>query len=1596
MAGKADYSAVSQTEKCEYNLSDFIPTKDNPSPEYKLYDFMTLGPFVLETDGAFETEYFYERHKVLDHDYLAESGGEASEVPYLGKQVKNKYYGPEFLTWRKGIRKWGDLRFDNPYESCDEALFRTEQRNCVYYAAVYINSDKEQDAVICYINSGCLLYLNGELVSNTPYGRVKGLGRIGERVLVRFKKGRNLLMFKIRVGYIADSIDISMSNCEIYPVVARSGNVVITPPVTSTAYFGTKEEPRQILPLFVGALSETNCAELTLKSGDYTEIHNIEPMTAGSTSLIYTSAPVKDKPFTAEISLELKEGANPSGNYSNNYELTPYNGFVGTEHIFTDFHFDTTYHQEQRTYAIGAIYITMEILKEIARNPLFTATISEIDYLHLVYSLYPECRKILKEAYKTGRVEADCFYNQPNELTSSGEAIVRNLIYGQLYHRDVLGRIVSVYSPGDVFGHPNQMSQICRKGGCNSARWGKMIIGLDALFHHVSPDGSDILHSKGISVENAMRLGITHCDRSTKVNAGFELYPKEGDTSWMSKTLNGAKFSLFSNMMDGIIEDEKETVKEKGISKIEYTSRDMTQHHAAVLLTRTDYKQANRLIENLLVTAEKFSTIAALYGAEYPEKALDKAWRQLLCAQHHDSITGTNNEVSFVDLMIEYREAAELAAEIVKNASEFIASAIKRSDEAFPVIIFNQHTWDRDEAIEFTLPLWAESGYALFDSKGKEHSFEIIGKTHDGKKLKAVVIAKVPAFGYKTFYLKKTDKPKTVIKSKDTSIENKYFKVTVDPQRGGGIVSIYDKVNKREFIDPSTDGPANRIAVLKEIHNRMETQHEFYTTGHKLFSDEFIADVSSEKTSLYDKLIVTVRLDVVARVRQEITLYKNSKKIDCKTIVEDYIDNDDMFTVTFPAALKGVKPVYEDRFAPHVTAKSAKKLSFQTHQFFMYSRCQVAPSVNWFDLGPTTQLKFTNSAGRLKGSLNIGMTAIIRPEEKDLILSANKLLKTLSKKAIPVTPYHDRTERRATKIIHFNEDISYTDTRFVLSVEGVRNLYEDELLSKLTEKQREKFQNLLNKKGVAALYIKDSDNYFKKPIDVLLIKAKSVYTLNAYLDELEKAYSMGYAAEIRGAVIASELEAIDDFGLGILNKGTIACSVEGENMLNMMLFHTAEFYGNIGKVTGSTELIPENKTHVFEYAIYPHEKSYREAELFKKGMEFNEPMFAVTEFETAENPFLPESKSFFKTDGTFIVTAFKAGGYPLAKMEGGIKSVFERGITVRGFESNGTDCETMFKFDFEIGKVKNTDLLDENETEVKSGKNGFTAFIPTHSIETYNIAVKKPQNTISASNPLGRTREIAEPTYIRSYEHDLGSMPMGYYRLVAAISRKVEALDDLNVRLGISLANNQPDKSESGVLKLILPDGFKADKTEFPYEIAPDSLLEYSVVVTKPAKDAKGFIKLQFTHDGQVFEDIFEFGYFNPKVRLKIEDNKVKVTVTNDTDSHLNGELALATPFETWSLLGFNTAARGEVGPCAIPVSLKPHSKERYEFDVKFTEDDIMNSWWCAAKLMVNGRIHFAYDAVKSERHNMWTHIFYDEIVDDNHSMRKLFEIQAR
>lgn len=1052
----------------------------------------------------------------------------------------------------------------------------------------------------------------------------------------------------------------------------------------------------------------------------------------------------------------------------------------------------------------------------------------------------------------------------------------------------------------------------------------------------------------------------------------------------MKDTLTHAQFSVMSDFHRGVNEDDEAHREKTGMPLIESCSRDISLYHAGVSLTRTDFKQANRLGENLLITAEKLAAIASLYGADYPEAALDKAWRQLLCAQHHDSITGTNNEVSFVDLMIEYREACELAANIVNRAAAYLASGVRLTGNGYPVFVFNPHPWQRKDPCLVRLPEGAAAqNHSLFDAAGREYPLQPAGQDA----ATAVFVPDVPAMGYKMYYLKQTETPGAVSAVENYTIENEYYRIKADPALGGGIVSVYDKKAKREVLKKGPDGPANRIAVLREVPDRMETQHEFYTTGHKMLSSDCRAEVTGEKGANFSRLTVKYAMGTVAAVKQEITLYKGVKRIDFRTVVEDYQDSDDLFTVTFPVDVRGARPVFDDRFAPAVRGESNKKLEFQTHQNAMFSHCQVYAANQWLDYGPTVTLNFGG-----KGGVNIGMTALIRAETGELKAAAERLLEVLTKKAVPVTVYPDTSRRPyASQLVHFNEDLMNTDTRFVLSVECTPNEYEEKLLAGLKPNQRKRFDEALRQNGVAVVYVKDADNLWNKPIDVLLVKAARADGLRAFIDGLADALKTGRAARV-DAIAASPLEKPDDYGVALFNSGNLACSVERGGLLNLMLFHTAEFYGNAGKTTHGAELVPEQKTHVFTYALYPHEGSYREADVYRRAFEFNDALIGATGFEPGTNRPLPESKSFLKTDRNFIVTAFKAAGYPMASMKGRFGGVAERGLTLRGFEPHGAESAARFDFGFDIGGADSVDLLDGGAVPVPSAKNSMTLRAAPHSIETLTLKAPSAGAVIGPAK-LGAEHEAVEPAYVRSWEHDLGTMPMGYLAVAAVIGKKVEYIDDTSFRVEVSVANNRPDMRAKGKAFLTLPARWQADSREFPYDVAEGGCEVFPVTVTKPAPDAKGMLRLTFEDEGRLFEDVLEVGCFNPGVEAEIVGKQIVVTVSNNTAAELTGELAVATPVETWALGGHNPFAFADITPRTQKVTAPPDSRTEYIFDIVNRPFDMLPAFYAVAKLMVNGRIHFAYAREKGPLHNIWAHTFFHEIAADGGSIRKLLEM---
>ncbi len=1550
-----------------FQFDDFIFSEKNPFPDNRILDFLTVGPFVLHTAGSFEAEHMYEREKILLEDYLLPDGGEKSVAPVLGGRLRNKYYGDEYLHWKKGFIKWNCLRFDNEEDACDPALYATQQRNAVYYAAFYIDCNGEREAVICYENSGCALFVNGQQADFQPFGRVKGLWGLGHQCLVRLNKGLNLILFKLRPGYIADSMDISMSNCSVFPVIIKNDEISLTTPSVTAAYTGEKGSEKQVFPVFCRANCDISEYEIEYGGG----VLSVPPMKKGEIVPLRFEIPAND---TKTVSVTVRAGGRSAQYFFN---TTPYDGFEGTEHIYSDFHFDTTYHQEQRTYALGAFHITKSIVERLISNPDFKATLSEIDYLHPYYSLYPRYRGVLEEGFSSGRAESDCFYNQPNDLTSSGEAFVRNLVYGQLYHRDVMGRLSTVYVPGDVFGHFSQMTQVCKRGGCDYIKWGKMMLGVDSLFRHVSPDGTSLLHDKGMGRATAKRLGVAGCDSSSQILSYMETYPREGNTDWMKNTASNACFSVFSDLARDVNESAEKMQKEGTDTEIMYSSRDVTQHHSGVLLTRTDFKQANRLCENLLVTAEKFCSIAFMHGMKYPDRLIDKAQRQLLCAQHHDSITGTNNEISFVDLMIEYRECASILCDVIEKACRFIAGGVSTQEREKCIFVFNPLTWERGGKCFFNVPkgFTPEGKTVLEDTKGNIYDAVIEGDT-------GYFIAKrLPAMGYSVYKIRSTEGEGRVVRGEDTLIENGRFRLEIDPSKGGTIVSLYDKKEKRELVDKAAPAPANTVYVMKEIHDRMETQHELYTTGHKLLSSEYEAQVASEKCELYQRLTVRVRLDVVATLIQEITLYKGSDTVDFRTVVEDYQSEDDLFTVTFPMDISGGGVVFDDRFAPHVSIRSKKYMSFQTHQYASFSGCRVLPANQWFGVGPT----ITVGAG--KSTFNVGMTAIIRKNDRIQREIADRLLFALSKKAVPVTLYPDCEQHGGMKLIHFNEDVYSTDTRIVPCLADDGNLYKEKLLGMLSKKSLAKYERALERNRLAAVWLKDNDNIYKKNIDVLLVTGADESALDGFTRGVEAALMRGAVLELPDVITDLPGETADDYGCVLINNGTPASSVEGRATLNMMLFHTAAFYGNMGKVTGDREMVPERKTHIFTYALYPHKGSYREAGVYKRAQEFNDTLYSITDVSAGENTPLPEERGYLKSPDNFTVTAFKAAGYPYANFRGVPEKPSERGFTVRGFENTGLSAKVSLKTGFTLFGAAETDLLEENPVALKSSANSFELPVTAHSINT--VKIKAPAGERISDYSIEETEPL-ESVYVRSWEHDMGSMPMGNLSFCATIERLPDSASDRKT-LYINAVNNCRDRVQNTKISVVCSEGIRADRKEIDisleggkYEIIP---LEIDLCGKK-----EGQVKIFWSLDEGSFFDVYEIGCFEPEISLKIEEKEIVCSLRNPTDEILTGEMHLAVPFEMWGNIIPRENGFGRLYKDSFFIELqgKQHREIRIPYEVKC---DFIGAFWAAAKLAVNGRIYFAFDKKQGMRHNIWAHEFFGEIIKDNGSIKKILEM---
>jgi len=409
-------------------------------------------------------------------------------------------------------------------------------------------------------------------------------------------------------------------------------------------------------------------------------------------------------------------------------------------HLVPHFHYDPVWIEDQRTYARQAFELVDAYLEACRSDPGYHIILSELDYLRPFLAAHSESRQFVLELVAAGRVCTGGSYGEPNEMTIQGEPLIRNLLYGRLYHEGMLGAKPTVYLPFDVFGHCLQLPQLASKAGFKAIVWSKDIVGALPLCFALAPDGTTLLQKHehywyhpetfeqlldtvADGLEHQAVLGLNHDLRLL----GMDMAAPRQWLAGKSEDLAQRDPSIVLSTPEKYLAAVWPEVQARRAS-IPVSGRDLSFFHGGALVTRAELKIANRLAENRTLNAERWATLAGLLGAIYPHPALDKAWRQILFGQHHDGITGCSSDIPFLDLLAAYREALELAGEVEGRSLRYIAgradtaSSRRAPRNGAALVVFNPLSWERTDVCRARVCLGGAlaNGLKLIADDGKE------------------------------------------------------------------------------------------------------------------------------------------------------------------------------------------------------------------------------------------------------------------------------------------------------------------------------------------------------------------------------------------------------------------------------------------------------------------------------------------------------------------------------------------------------------------------------------------------------------------------------------------------------------------------------------------------------------------------------------------------------------------------------------------------------------------------------------------------------------------------------------------------------------
>ncbi|NOZ56207.1 MAG: hypothetical protein GXO73_05355 [Calditrichaeota bacterium] len=744
-------------------------------------------------------------------------------------------------------------------------------------------------------------------------------------------------------------------------------------------------------------------------------------------------------------------------------------------------------------------------------------------------------------------------------------------------------------------------------------------------------------------------------------------------------------------------------------------------------------------------------------------------------------------------------------------------------------------------------------------------------------------------------------------------------------------MSLLDKRTGREYVNTANGHPANELILLKEGPG-FEPAWRFITTGEKYFSKDEPCEIQVYENPLFSEVVVTGRMPRLDKRIQTIRLYKNSPRIEFRTVLVNYkgmngynlpegADDEhardrDFFCVGFPANLTGTVPVLEDRFATKTYFPSKGYLDYRSDATQWLSHHSMNSCYQWIDASYSVKIDFGNA-----GSVALGPAEILTPHDLRLRQSAFRLEKALAQRGVTATPSFDTVDRQY--------DIQYRRFSFSIGPLG-QNRTNERILSGLSAEQKRRFEKRLQERGYAYVFTTLHDipgAWFDLPVLAVIGRDReaTIRAVQALVEQLDRGSDIRLDADV---VALGSLGRVPDAGLAVLNRGNIAVSTENDGTLVLGLMHTVPWQSPLLTWTHD---FPERKTHVFEYALVPHQGNWRDAGLVRQGYAFNNPLLAVqTDLHTGA---LPAKQSFFEVEpADVVVTALKPRTAGNAAFHASVPTTARDGVILRFYETHGQPTEVRVRSRFRIRGAERVNLMERAARTLQHDQHSLTLRIGPNSIETLKLDLEP--TPFKSPEPNGRPD--GSPVYVRYWEHNEGAAPLGYLpvnvRILGRLRSEPAPGERVTMqRLTVAVTNDYVDRAVSGQLVLTAPPGLRPVPDTLAFTVPPDSEVFYPVAIVQDRKTGRpGFIRATIDVNGRRYFDVLEvnlpekaFGHAAetaPKgVRLtwQVEHSgdSILVNLTNPFDQPVDGAVTLIGPAESWGLAPFNPAALLEVSP---------------------------------------------------------------------------------